>query len=207
MPYRNLFPLARPRARLAVPSLLAMLALAGFGWAWATSAPSPTSACADSPPATMELSVDSGVMQDGVESRVEVHAHPDGCIAVHRPWFLRDAGDYEVRLSAQEQASLQKSVAIDTLRTVDQKRLSAQTANTWTENASSDVVYADPDADRVTLRWTDGGVSRQLVTRGALRAATSEPSATGLDQVAEAIGALRALSSRADTRVQAEDTP
>lgn len=205
MPFRNLLPLARPRARLAVPGLLAILALAG--WAWATNAPPPAAACLDSPPATMELSIGSGVTSDGKESRIEVRAHPDGCVAVHRPWFLRDAGDYEVRLSRQEWASLQNSVAVDALGKVDQKSLSAQTKNTWTDSTNGSTVFADLDADVVTLRWNNGGTARQLVTRGAQLAAAREPSAAGLNQVAEAIRALRTLSMRAGTRVQAESAP
>jgi len=201
---RNLFSFVRARARLAV---LALLALAGFGWAWATQATPPTVACVDSPPATMELSIDSGVTSDGKESRIEVHAHPDGCVAVHRPWFLRDAGDYEVRLSAQEQASLQNSVAIDALSSVDQKSLSAQTKSTWTDGANGSAVFADLDTDLVTLQWNDGGTTRQLIASGTQRAAAREPSADGLDQVAQAIGALRALSAHAGTRVLAEKTP
>jgi len=203
VPLRNPFPFVRLRARLAVSGLLILLALAGFGWAWATSTTPITAACADSPPAAMELSIGSGVMRDGKESRIEVHAHPDGCVAVHRPWFLRDAGDYEVRLSAQEQASLQASVAIEALRTIDQKNLAAQAKGTWKEASNDQVVFADPDADSVTLQWNDGGVAHRLVTRATLHDAATN----GLEPVAAAIGALRALSTHAGTRVQAEAAP
>ena len=187
-----------PRCRRAVAAVFLALPLA---------APAATVACPDSPPAAFELSVGSGVMRDGQESRIEVRAHADGCVAVHRPWFLRDAGDYELRLGAQEWTALQSAVAPDELGKVDPQRLGEQTSDVWKETPAGAVVFADPDADVFTLRWRDGGKSHQLVARNPLQAAARQPKAAELNRVAEAIGALRALASRAGKRVGAEGTP
>jgi hypothetical protein len=164
-------------------------------------------ACADSPPATFELSIASAAMRAGEESLIEVRAHADGCVAVHRPWFLRDAGNYELRLGAQEWAALQSAVAPDELRKVDSRRLGAQTGTVWKDASASAVVFADPDADLYTLRWRDGGQSHQLVARNPQQAATRQPKAAEVNRVAAAIGALRALASRPGQRIDAEGTP
>lgn len=166
-----------------------------------------TVACADSPPVKFELSIDSGVVRDGKESRIEVRAHADGCVAVHRPWFLRDAGDYELRLDAQEWAALQTAVTPGDLGSLDRKRLAAQTSGVWKESSAGAVVFADPDADVFTLQWHDGGKSHQLVARNPLQAAARQPNATEVNRVAAAIGALRALASRPGKRVGAEVRP
>lgn len=164
-------------------------------------------ACADSPPATFELSIASAAMRDGKESRIEVRVHADGCVAVHRPWFLRAAGDYELRLGAQEWAALKSAVAPDELRKVDRQRLDAQTGNVWKDASASAVVFADPDADLYTLRWRDGGQSHQLVARNPQQAATRQPKAGEVNRVADAMVALRALASRPGQRIDAEATP
>ncbi|WP_300617062.1 hypothetical protein [Dokdonella sp.] len=163
-------------------------------------------ACADSPPAVAALAIGSGVMRDGEESRVEVRAHPDGCVAVRRPWFLRDAGDYELRLSVQEWASLRDAIAIDALRGIDPKRLSAQTGGTW-EASNGQTVFTDLDTDVYVLQWLDGSEQRRLVARDPLQAAARHPEATVLNRVAGAIDALRGLSRRTGKRVATEATP
>jgi hypothetical protein len=170
-------------------------------------APAATFACADSPAAVFALSIASGVMRDGRESRIEVRAHADGCIAVHKPWFLRDAGDYELRLDAREWAALQSAVAPGELSKVDPQRLAAQTGGVWKDAQAGAVVFADPDADSYTLQWHDGGKPRQLAVRNPQQAAERQPKAAGLDRVATAVGALRALASRAGKRIGAEGTP
>lgn len=170
-------------------------------------APAATLACADSPPVVFELSTTSGVMRDGIESRIEVRAHGDGCVAVHRPWFLRDAGDYEVRLNAQEWAALQAAVAPDQLRKIDQQRLAAQTGSVWKQASEGAVVFADPDADVFVLQWRDGTKSQRLVVRNPQQAAARQPKSTELNRIAAAVGALRALAARTGKRVAAEGTP
>lgn len=164
-------------------------------------------ACAESPPAALELSIASGAMRDGKESRIEVRAHVDGCVAVHRPWFLREAGDYELRLDAREWAALQSAVAPDDLRKIDPQRLIAQTGRVWKDASAGPVVFADPDADVYTLRWRESGTLRELVARNPQQAATRQPKAAEVNRVAEAIVALRALASRPGKRVDAEVTP
>ncbi|TDR42073.1 hypothetical protein DFR29_109129 [Tahibacter aquaticus] len=170
-------------------------------------APAATVACADSPPAVFELSIDSGVMRDGKESRIEVRAHADGCVAVHRPWFLRGAGDYELRLGAQEWAALQSAVAPHELGKVDQQRLGAQTEGVWKEAPTAAVVFADTDGDVFTLRWRDGDASHRLVARNPQQASARQPKSAELSRVATAIGALRALATRAGKRVGTEGAP
>ncbi|MDC8016245.1 hypothetical protein [Tahibacter soli] len=182
-------------------------ALAAVFLAMPFAASAATAACADSPPAAFELSIASGAMRDGKESRIEVRAHADGCVAVHRPWFLRDAGDFELRLDAREWAALQSAVAPQELNKVDRQRLRAQTGNVWKDASADAVVYADPDADLYTLQWRDGDQSRQLVARSPQQAAQRQPKAAEVNRVAEAIGALRALAARPGKRVGAEGTP
>ena len=189
-------PLAWRRHAVAVAVLLLPLAC-----------PAATAACAGSPPAAFELSIASGVMRDGEESRIEVRAHADGCVAVHRPWFLRDAGDFELRLDAREWAALQGAVAPAELAKVDPQRLAAQTAVVWKEGANGAVVHADPDADTVVLQWRDAGRTHRLVARSPQAAAKRASTSSDLDRVATAVGALRALASRPGKRVGAEGTP
>lgn len=163
--------------------------------------------CTASPPATMTLFVSSGVIHDGAESRIEVRAHADGCIAVHRPRYLRDAGDYELRLGAQEWATLQRAVDPAELARIDQQRLAAQTEGVWKEVPADAVIFADPDADVFTLQWRDGDRPHQLVVRNPHLAAARQPDAVELNRVAAAIGALRALAVRADKRMGTEGRP
>lgn len=181
-------------------SALATLALA------VPSAAIAAGACADSPPAAFELSVASGAVREGKDSRIEVRAHADGCVAVRRPWFLREAGEYELRLDAQEWAALQDSVAPQALREIDPQHLDAQTAGLWKDAADGPVVFADPDADIYTLRWRDGSRLRQLVARNPQPAAARQPKSAEVNRVARAITALRALTSRTGKRVAAEGT-
>jgi hypothetical protein len=169
-------------------------------------APAATAACAGSPPVAFELSIASGAMRDGKENRIDIRAHADGCVAVHRPWFLRDAGQFELRLDAQEFAALQTTVAPRELGKIDAKRLDAQTRSVWKESADDPVIYADPDADTYTLQWRDGDQSRQLVARDPQHAAQRQPKSAEVNRVAAAIGALRALASRPGKRI-AEGTP
>ena len=194
MPSRPSFPWCR---RAIVAAVLAL----------PLAAPAATVACANSPPASFELSIGSSVMRDGEESRIEIHAHADGCVAVHRPWFLRDAGDYELRLGAQEWATLQTTVAPDELGKIDPQRLGAQTGGAWKEAPADAVVMADLDADVFALQWRDGAVSHRLVARNPQQAAARQPKAVEVNRVAKAIGALRALAARADKRVGAEGAP
>lgn len=164
-------------------------------------------ACAESPPATFELSIASGVMRDGKESRIEVRAHADGCVAVHRPWFLRDKGDFELRLDAREWAALQSAVAPGELAKIDRKRLTMQAGTVWKEAAAGAVVFSEPDADLITLRWRDGARSQELSTRNPQQAAARQPKAAEVNRVAEAIAALRTLVARPGKRVTTEGTP
>lgn len=161
-------------------------------------------ACMGSPPAAFELSVASGAMRAGKENQVEVRAHADGCIAVHRPWFLREAGDYELRLAPQEWATLQSAVAPQGLRKIDPQRLGAQTGRVWKDAAAGALVFTDPDADVYTLRWREGTTLRQLVAQDPLQAAQRQPKSAEVNQVAAAITALRDLASRPGQRVPAE---
>lgn len=187
------------RCRRAVAACLLVLPLASPA---ATPVP-----CLDSPPASLSLSVSSGVIHDGTESRLEVRVHADGCVAVHRPWYLRDAGDFELRLAAGEWAALQRTVAMDELGKIDQGRLAAQTQRVWKEVPTDAVIFADPDADVFTLDWHDGGRPRQLVVRNPELAAARSPDDVGLNRIAGAIGALRALAARAGRHVGAEARP
>lgn len=164
-------------------------------------------ACVGSPPTAFELSVASGAMRDGKESRIDVRVHADGCVAVHRPWFLREAGDYELRLDAREWAALQNAVAPEQLRSIDAQRLYTQTGTVWKEASAAPVVYADPDADVYTLRWREGGTLRQLVARNPRQASERLPKASEVNRVAGAVDALRALASRADKRAVVEQRP
>jgi len=170
-------------------------------------APAATVACAGSPPATFALAIGSGVMRDGRESRIEVQAHADGCVAVHRPWFLRDAGEYELRLGTKEWAALQSTVASDQLGKIDAQRLRVQTGGAWKNAAAETTVFADPDADVITLQWRDGDQSHQLVARDPERAAARQPKEVELNRVAAAVGALRALIARPAQKISAEGTP
>jgi hypothetical protein len=185
----------------------AVAAVAAVVLALPLAAPAATVACAGSPPAAFELSIASGVMRDGQESRIEVRAHADGCVAVHRPWFLRDAGDYELRLDAREWAALQAAVAPDQLGKVEQQRLTAQTRSVWKDGSTEAVVFADPDGDVFIVQWRDGDKSRRLVARNPQQAAARQPGSVEVNRVAGAIVALRALASRPGKRVGAEGTP
>lgn len=189
------------------PPLTRCLTAAVLALAVPLAAAAADTACTNSPPTAFELSVASGAMRDGKESRIEVRAHADGCVAVHRPWFLREAGDYELRLDAREWAVLQSSVAPEQLRKIDAQRLYAQTGSAWKDSSATPVVYADPDADIYTLRWREGGTLQQLVARNPRQAAERLPKAAEVNRVASAIDALRALASRADKRAVAEGRP
>lgn len=187
------------------PGAIAVLALAlALALAAPLAAGAADAACADSPPAAFELSVASGGLRDSEENRIEVRAHDDGCVAVRRPWFLREAGEYELHLDAREWAALRSAVAPQDLRKIDPRRLGVQAGRLWKDAAAGPVVYAAPDADVYTLRWREGDALRQLVASDPREAAARQPKSAEVNRVAEAVAALHALAARTGKRVTVE---
>jgi len=196
------------RTRIAVA--LPLLFTAGVSLA--SSPSSAGRACAGSLAVAYELTIESGVVRGGVESRSVVRVHDDGCVAIERPWFLRDAGTFELRLDAAEREALRRRVGVDALRDVAQDSLQAQTQAPRIDGASVDakhagVVFHNTDPDTYTLQWRDGGQTRRLVASDVLDAADHAPKTVALNRVADAIRALQALGARQGKRIAAGSAP
>ena len=166
---------------------------------------SAASACAESSPLVFAMSVQAGAVGPGADDRIEVHVHEDGCVAVHRPWFLRDPGVHELRLNAEERQALLNEVDVAALQGIDQRALTAQGAAQPRD--ADGVRYHATDVDRRVFYWREGEELRNLTFDGDLEAATTRAQAPAGTAFARAARALQALAQRPGKRVDAGSTP
>lgn len=194
--------LPRRAHRARVVSVFAVL------WACLLIAPLSSAAgavCDGSSPPMLALSIVSGALRGAEHERLRVSVHEDGCVAVQRPWYLRGAGHYEIRLDAEEWQSLRRQVAVEALRGVSEDSLrqdaKAALALAKRQDGEPEVEFHAPDADVFALRWREGGVQRELVWADVLDEADRHPKSSGVNAFANAVRALQPLLQRDGKRV------
>jgi hypothetical protein len=196
----SFFVRVRPcRARAAVALL--------FGLGLVLSAPpvSAARACVSAGGVVVDLRIVSGALSGRSEEQLVVRVHDDGCVAVQRPWYLRQAGQYEIRLDATEWASLRAELALDALRGVSadslQQEAKAAEALAKREEGEPEIEFHALDADVFTLQWREGGVRRELVWADVLDAADQRPKSAGINALASTVRVLQPLLQRDGMRV------
>jgi hypothetical protein len=162
-------------------------------------------ACAGSPGPLLALSIVSGALRGAEHEQLQVRVHEDGCVAVQRPWYLREAGQYALHLDAAELAALRRQVGLERLRAISteslqRERRQAQSAAKAAGSGAA-VEYHDPDGDRFVLQWQEGGVQRQLAWRSLLDEAARHPKSVELGAFADAVRALQPLLRRQGKRI------
>ena len=186
-------------------SALAMSAFAVLGATLLPAVASAAAACEGSAPPTLTLSSVSGALRGSESERLRVSVHDDGCVAVQRPWYLRKAGQYEIRLDAAEWESLRGEIALDALRGVsaDSLRQEAKAAEALAkrEEGEPEIEFHALDADVFTLQWREGGVRRELVWADVLDAADQRPKSAGINALASTVRVLQPLLQRDGMRV------
>jgi hypothetical protein len=190
---------------MVVRNGLGWVVLGGVAGLMTAGSASAASACAASPPVLIALSVEAGAVGGTPAARFEVSVHEDGCVAVHRPWFLRDAGTYESRLGTDEQRTLLDLIDIAALRSVDQSALDAETESQ--QRAANGVRYTTIDADRRVLQWRDGDRLRTLTYVGEVDAAADRSGAVASATFVRAARALQALAQRDGQRIDTGSAP
>lgn len=184
---------------------LGCVVLGGVAGLLTAGSASAATACAASPPVLIALSVEAGAVGGTAAARFEVRLHEDGCVAVHRPWFLRDAGTYESRLGTDEQRTLLDLIDIAALRSVDQSALDAETGSR--QRDANGVRYTTIDADRRVLQWRDGDRLRTLTYVGEIDTAADRSGAAATAAFARAADALQDLAQRGGQHVDTGSAP
>lgn len=186
-------------------SALAMSAFAVLGATLLPAVASAAAACEGSAPPTLTLSIVSGALRESESERLRVSVHDDGCVAVQRPWYLRKAGQYEIRLDAAEWESLRGEIALDALRGVsaDSLRREAKAAEALAKRGEGEpeIEFHALDADVFTLQWHEGVEQRELVWADVLDAADRQPKSAGINALASTVRALQLLLQRDGKRV------
>jgi len=201
-----MFCLLSTRLPRRAPAALAVSAFAVFcACLLAWSSASAATACQGSAPPALTLSIVSGALRGAEHERVRVSVHDDGCVALQRPWYLRDAGQYEMRLDAAEWLSLRAEIALDALRGVSADSLRQETkaaaALAKRQDGEPQIEFHAIDADVFTLQWRAGGVQRELVWADVLNQADRQPKSKGINAFAKAVRALQPLLQRDGKRV------
>lgn len=193
--------LPRRAHRARAVSVIAVL------WACLLIAPlsSAGAACDGSSPPTLALSIVSGALRGADYERLRVSVHEDGCVAIQRPWYLRGAGQYEIRLDVEERQSLHRQVAVGALRGVDhaslQREAKAARALAKRQDGEPEVEFHTPDADVFALQWREGDTHHELVWADVLDEADRHPKSAGVNAFANAVRALQPLLERDGKRV------
>lgn len=130
-----------------------------------------------------------------------------GCVAIHRPAFYREAGDFRWSLAPAELAALRAQFDVDKLQRFDAAQVRAQLASTQSARGSDRIEpraerFLVVDADRFQLQLSDGTKSASVEWQGLHAYAEFYPELKALTDLSAMVQAAQALSARADaTRV------
>jgi hypothetical protein len=160
-------------------------------------------ACASDAPAWLTLTITAGALAAGADRTTVVHVHADGCAEVHRPAYLRDAGDFRVVLDAKDTAALRARIDSAGLRHFDAPQVRAKLGSVQKERAQQHAsggseYFTVSDADRYDFEWADAK-SRGSVTWAGLPAyAEAYPEINALQDLNGVASALQAIARRTD---------
>jgi len=163
-------------------------------------------ACGSSAPPTLELSVFAGALRGSEDQAQRVRVHEDGCVSVQRPWFLRDAGHYEIRLPAAEWQLLQRRLDTAGLQGLSTASLQ-QEARRKRQAAASDLEFYESDADLMVLRWRVEGEPRELAWVQTPELAEPASKSRGQQVLADLVQTLQPLLQPRGTRVGSGGAP
>ena len=187
MPRSNRLPAMSVARRL----LLCVLSLLP----WSAIAASPCAADRD-PLLTLTVSAGAAVV---VEDRALIVAvGDDGCIALHRPAFHRDAGDYRLQLSAADWQTLRQQ--IDALGNVDatKARMDVVAKQARYRKDGAAAIIEVVDADHFELTWRNGSKRTRANWSGIHADAEQFPEIVALAQLSSTIAILQTLALRSD---------
>ena len=171
---------------------------------WSASADSPCAADRD-PLLTLTVTAGAAVVVD--DRQLIVQVHDDGCIALHRPAFHRDAGDYRLQLSAADWQTLRQQ--IDALRSFDATKARTDLVNKqgrYRKDGAAAIMEV-VDADHFELTWRNGSKQARADWSGVHADAEQFPEIVALAQLSRTIANLQALALRSDAEKVAGAKP
>lgn len=164
-------------------------------------------ACTSDAPVWLSLTITAGALPPETDRDTVVRIRADGCAELHRPAYLRDAGDFRIALGADELKLLRERVESSGLRRFDgsqaQAKLSTLQEKRGAERKSARAeIFTVLDADRYQLHWQDAISRGSADWNGLPEYAKAYPEVTELQGLSDMAEALQAIARRSDaTRI------
>lgn len=161
--------------------------------------------CAGDP--LLMLTVTAGEAVVAKDRQLIVQVHDNGCVLLHRPAFYRDAGDYQLQLSAADISALRQQ--IDTLGSFDAAKLRFEVGvkQAGRRKDGSATALEIVDADRFELSWRIGGKSAHADWSGLHEYAEQFPDIEALGRLSRTSSQLQKLAQREDLQRRAGVQP
>jgi len=164
--------------------------------------------CASDAAPWLTLKITAGALSPEADRTTVVRIHADGCADVHRPAYLREAGDFRVALAANEVAALRTKIDTAGLRHFDAPQVRAKLGSLQKEHAeqrkvSGSEYFTVSDADSYEMEWADAKSRGSVVWAGLPSYAEAYPEVTALRDLNRMAEALQTVAQRSDAvRVQ-----
>lgn len=170
------------RAALAVLLLLASHAALG---------------CGDAEPVEIELRITSD-RGEGFDRLHRIRVHADGCVAVRRPPFHREPGEFRARVDAERLAPLRQRLSDPALRAINPQRALAQAQSALQARSAAEGELRRTYVSHPTgyvLRVGTGDEAVDLKVESIFQQVELYPGSTDLLRLAEAIREVMALDT------------
>lgn len=159
--------------------------------------------CSIDAPVTLTLTITAGALPAGTDRDTVVRVHADGCAQVHRPAYLRNAGDYRIALAADELRQLSERVERGGLQRFDASQVRAQLSvlqksSGAQRKSAGDEIFTVLDADRYEVRWHDATSPGSAAWTALPEYAQAFPEVAALQGLNDVAAALQAIALRAD---------
>lgn len=163
------------------------------------------SACGDGAPVWLSLTVTAGALAPDSDRDTVVTVYADGCAALHRPAYLRDAGDYRLVLDADELKRLREQVDSSGLRRFDAAQVHAKLSTLQKQRgaerkSAAAELFAVLDADHYRLQWQDAMSQGSALWSGLPEQAKAYPEVAALQGLNGMAEALQAIGRRSDAQ-------
>lgn len=160
-------------------------------------APHTALGCGDAAPVEIELRITSD-RGEGFDRLHRIRVHADGCVAVRRPPFHREPGEFSARVDAERLAPLRQRLSDPALRATDPQRalIRAQSDLQARSAAQGELrrTYVSHPTGYV-LRLGMGDEAVDLKVESIFQQAELYPGSTDLVRLAEAIRQVMALDA------------
>ena len=175
----------------------------GFALSVACLSAHAAAACDTDAPLWLTLTVTAGAASTAIDRDTVVRVHADGCAEVHRPAYLRDAGDWRVALDAGVLEALRTRIDAGGLRSFDAARVRATLSTSGKSRlarpaSSAGEIFTVLDADRYEVRWQDAKSQGSASWTGLPEYADAYPDIAALRGFADVAVALHAIAQRTD---------